>query len=400
MDKISISKTNEAGKIEEKQETIIFDQERASILGSLKKIYKHYEKEDAMLPQIVILPETSARPLYYAVQPVLENVSNLKKEPSPDYFFLNTGQMRGVLSGQFNQVHLIENSALKYPSEYSAEECMTDLKKDLDDSRYADVLNFYKIIHENSDLTEIQKDYLIKSLDSIKYTKSTDEFREITQYRIDNILDVSKSRSVMRERLLEIIQKEKQHNKSEIKKILIIDDYSTFYRASIIEMVKLIKDIVPECSLDIFVFVSSKGEYTKIQDTMIDSPDIQSLLENQDYRHFYRNAEGEIIDLIAIPDYAGKKSYLQEIIIGDIDEKKGGSAGFNYRNDIKESNEILKAMRLGVEKSKYDDSEKEPKKYVEKSSIASHDEMQKLRHEFTELSNEALSEIESYNVTK
>lgn len=60
---------------------------KKGLIGLIPKLYKDFGKS---LPEVIILPDTSARPLYYALAPSFERISEEKGVSKPRFYFFKS----------------------------------------------------------------------------------------------------------------------------------------------------------------------------------------------------------------------------------------------------------------------------------------------------------------------
>ena len=79
----------ENSSIPEKPKTFLNDYERQILEKGVKKLYAELNKlPPDTLPQIILIPDTGARPLVYAIKPIINKIYTNKGQPQPNITFI------------------------------------------------------------------------------------------------------------------------------------------------------------------------------------------------------------------------------------------------------------------------------------------------------------------------
>jgi len=88
----------------EKQENILNDWDRKYLTeGSRGVIFKMYEDFGKNFPDVIIIPETSARPLFYILKPIFNKLNKEKGTNVPKFVFFNVGQKPDDFQKKYEQ---------------------------------------------------------------------------------------------------------------------------------------------------------------------------------------------------------------------------------------------------------------------------------------------------------
>src|ERR1019366_9101279 len=75
------------------EETILNNWDKRFLIeGSKNIVLKMYEDFHKNFPDVIILPETAARPLYYLFNPIFEKLKQEKNTRKPKFIFFNVGK--------------------------------------------------------------------------------------------------------------------------------------------------------------------------------------------------------------------------------------------------------------------------------------------------------------------
>src|SRR3989344_2048836 len=98
MKKFGTQPNKEKSPVLEKEQSILNDWDKKILFeGGKNLVGKILEKFEGKLPEAVIFPETSARPLFYLFDPVFTKISEKMKITKPKIFFFKVKKISGFL---------------------------------------------------------------------------------------------------------------------------------------------------------------------------------------------------------------------------------------------------------------------------------------------------------------
>ncbi len=84
-------------KVEEKRESILNDWDKKILLEGGEGVIRKIIQQDG-IPDVIILPETSARPLYYLIDPSFKKIAEEQNTRSPKYIFFAPSKSDNITS--------------------------------------------------------------------------------------------------------------------------------------------------------------------------------------------------------------------------------------------------------------------------------------------------------------
>ena len=87
-------------------------------LGMISKMYNDFEKN---FPDIIILPERGARPLYYLLNPIFNKLNTEKKTKIPKFLYFSVGQKAGInltIQEQYDDIKTSDELKKKLENDY------------------------------------------------------------------------------------------------------------------------------------------------------------------------------------------------------------------------------------------------------------------------------------------
>ncbi len=138
-------------KIPQRAEAILNDWDKKYLIeGGKSIILKMYEDFNKNFPDVIILPETAARPLYYLFSNVFEKVKEQKGTKIPNFVFFNVGKRAGLYQSGIEEDQGIE---IETNDQFLKELVNTEVYKDL--SRVGSPQQAQKDILDREDVEKV-----------------------------------------------------------------------------------------------------------------------------------------------------------------------------------------------------------------------------------------------------
>ncbi len=268
---------NEFREQDEYIEPLLNEKDREVIGRGLRKLLEILNATpDRELPNIILFPDTAARPLAYAVKPVLDALYASKGQATPDYRFIVLHSGPSELSYMRPDEHWEENR-VEYIAKYlsMAEEGLRDsvtslleeMDKSVDDS-----------LQSWEQRSEIRIDFFASLVE-----KAELEIRTVPE----RAEELKQTWLALHDRLKEIVAD------SLNARVLVIDDY--VYRGASLQMLDdAFDDTVPSVDRQYFSFVVNEDAKNKIEKQIPDFTYGTSTADDnfEDYRGFdYRTLD-------------------------------------------------------------------------------------------------------------
>lgn len=189
--------------------------------GLLQLAHILTDKPPEDLPELVLYLDTSARPLFYAVNPVLKKVYDQKREKNPSALFFQSFSGQAFIDDRGNE------------------------------RRY--------------ETAEYQQRALEERIETSPYKDDPKKHEELIALHKDGTDYVNQRRALMAERAAQILQSPSAKN---VNRILVVDDYPRTERVSLFEVFRALRKVRPEIQMMGFSFltgipVSDKSFFTE-----------------------------------------------------------------------------------------------------------------------------------------